>query len=180
MRMLALVCLLALAGCVGSARVEGFGATGPASFQYSAHTNTVMTANDDGTAERLRRDWIADALKVHAMCPDGYVVDTRHFAPDAEGPFGNGGEIAVIEVSEVTVNEGAGISPKTTRDTPAKPVPVIFTDVPPPSANTCGRTPVTAGAACCGADTCQTSASPGAGRASVTRLPAWKPPCRAR
>ena len=93
MRMLALVCLLALAGCVGSARVEGFGATGPASFQYSAHTNPVITANDDGTAERLRRDWIADALKVHAMCPDGYVIDTRHFAPDAEGPFGNGGEI---------------------------------------------------------------------------------------
>src|SRR4029077_18964362 len=93
MRMLALVCLLALAGCVGSARVEGFGATGPTSFLYSAHTNTVMTENDDGTAERLRRDWIADALKVHAMCPDGYVVDTRHFAPDAEGPFGNGGEI---------------------------------------------------------------------------------------
>jgi hypothetical protein len=93
MRMLALVCLLALAGCVGSDRVEGFGATGPASFQYSARTNTVMTANDDGTAERLRRDWIADALKVHAMCPDGYVIDTRHFAPDAEGPFGNGGEI---------------------------------------------------------------------------------------
>jgi len=27
------------------------------------------------------------------MCPDGYVIDTRHFAPDAEGPFGNGGEI---------------------------------------------------------------------------------------
>ena len=93
MRMLALVCLLALAGCVGSARVEGFGATGPASFQYSAHTNTVMTPNDDGTAERLRRDWIADALQVHAMCPDGYVIDTRRLVPDADGPFGNGGEI---------------------------------------------------------------------------------------
>ena len=93
MRMLAVVSLLALAGCVGSARVEGFGATGPTSFQYSAQTNTVMTANDDGTAERLRRGWIVDALKVHAMCPDGYVIDTRHFAPDAAGPFGNGGEI---------------------------------------------------------------------------------------
>jgi hypothetical protein len=93
MRARSLFCLLSLVGCVGSARVEGFGATGPTSFQYSAHTNTVMTENDDGTAERLRRDWIADALKVHAMCPDGYVVDTRHFAPGAEGPFGNGGEI---------------------------------------------------------------------------------------
>ena len=93
MRPLALLCLFSLVGCVGSARVEGFGATGPTSFLYSAHTNTVMTANDDGTAERLRRGWIADAVKAHAMCADGYVVDTRRFVPDAEGPFGNGGEI---------------------------------------------------------------------------------------
>jgi hypothetical protein len=93
MRMLAVVCLLSLAGCVGSARVEGFAASGPASFLYSARTNTVMTANDDGTAERLRRDWIADALRVHSMCPNGYVIDRRHLVPDAIGPFGNGGEI---------------------------------------------------------------------------------------
>jgi hypothetical protein len=93
MRPLALICLLSLVGCVGSARIEGFTASGPGSFLYSAHTNAVMTQNDDGTAERLRRDWIADALKVHAMCPDGYVIDTRHLIPDAEGPFGNGGDI---------------------------------------------------------------------------------------
>lgn len=93
MRPLALICLLSLAGCVGSARVEGFAASGPNSFLYSAHTNTVLTANDDGTAERLRRDWIADALQAHAMCADGYVIDTRRLVPDAEGVFGNGGEI---------------------------------------------------------------------------------------
>ena len=93
MRLFVLCCLVSLAGCVGSARIEGFGATGPASFLYSARTNTVMTANDDGTAERLRRDWIADAVRVHAMCPDGYVIDRRHFVPDTDGPFGNGGEI---------------------------------------------------------------------------------------
>jgi hypothetical protein len=93
MRPLALLCLFSLVGCVGSARVEGFGATGPTSFLYSAQTNTVMTANDDGTAERLRRGWIADAVTAHAMCPDGYVVDTRRFVPNPEGPFGNGGEI---------------------------------------------------------------------------------------
>ena len=40
-------------------------------FLYSAHTNAVMTANDDGEAERLRRDWIIDALKFHGMCSDG-------------------------------------------------------------------------------------------------------------
>ena len=93
MRVLALLCLVSLAGCVGSAREEGFTPTGPVSFLYSAHTNTVMTANDDGVAERLRRDWIADAVRAHAMCPDGYVIDRRDYVPDANGPFGNGGEI---------------------------------------------------------------------------------------
>ncbi len=93
MRALAVLGLLSLAGCVGSARVEGFSATGPASFLYTAHTNTVMTANDDGTAERLRRDWIADAVQVHAMCLEGYVIDTRRLVPDAIGPFANGGNI---------------------------------------------------------------------------------------
>jgi hypothetical protein len=93
MRPLVLCCLLSLAGCVGSARVEGFTATAPAAFLYSARTNTVMTENDDGTAERLRRDWIADAVQAHAMCADGYVIDTRRFIPEADGPFGNGGDI---------------------------------------------------------------------------------------
>lgn len=93
MRAFALFCALSLAGCVGTVREEGFAASGPASFLYSAHTSAVMTENDDGAAERLRRDWIADALQAHAMCPVGYVVDTRRFVPDARGLFGNGGEI---------------------------------------------------------------------------------------
>jgi hypothetical protein len=93
MRAIALLCLFSLTGCVGSVRQEGFAATGPLSFLYSAHTNTVMTANDDGAAERLRRDWIADALRAHAMCADGYVIDSRRLVPDAVGPFGNGGDI---------------------------------------------------------------------------------------
>jgi hypothetical protein len=93
MRVFALLCMLALAGCVSTARVEGFSATGPKSFLYSAHTNTVMTENDDGTSERLRRDWIADALGVHSMCPAGYVIDARRFVPGSNGPFGNGGDI---------------------------------------------------------------------------------------
>ncbi len=93
MRLFALLCLFALAGCVGSARNEGFGATGPQSFLYSAHTNAVMTENDDGAAERLRREWIADALVAHAMCADGYVIETRHFVPEQERPLANGGDI---------------------------------------------------------------------------------------
>jgi hypothetical protein len=93
MRALALFCLVSLAGCVGSVHDEGFAAKGPDAFLYSAHTNTVMTENDDGTAERLRREWIADALQAHSMCPNGYVVDTRSLVPDAVGPFANGGDI---------------------------------------------------------------------------------------
>ena len=93
MRVLVLLCFASLVGCVGSDRIERFAASGPNSFLYSAHTSAVMTENDDGTAERLRRDWIADALREHSMCGAGYVVDTRRFVPDAVGPFGNGGEI---------------------------------------------------------------------------------------
>jgi hypothetical protein len=93
MRAFALFCVLSLIGCTGSVHEEGFSATGPGAFLYSAHTNTVMTENDDGVAERMRRDWIAIALAEHAMCARGYVVDTRRFVADFTGPFGNGGDI---------------------------------------------------------------------------------------
>jgi hypothetical protein len=89
--------LLSLAGCVGSDRHEGFTATGADSFLYSAHTSTVMTENDDGEAERIRQGWLVAALKAHAMCANGYVVDTRRFIPGTGTPegaqFGNGGDI---------------------------------------------------------------------------------------
>jgi hypothetical protein len=97
MRPLLLLCLLPLAACVGTERREGFTATGPDSFLYSARTSTVMTANDDGVAERIRRDWLAQALKSHAMCANGFVVDTRRLVPNPPteaGPqFSNGGDI---------------------------------------------------------------------------------------
>ena len=97
MRVLALLCLVPLAACVGADRHEGFTATGPNSFLYSAETSTVLTENDDGAAERIRQGWLVAALKAHAMCTDGYVVDTRRFVPGpptASGPqFSNGGDI---------------------------------------------------------------------------------------
>jgi hypothetical protein len=102
MRALALLCLiplgvLPLAGCVGSDRHEGFTASGPNSFLYSARTSTMMTENDDGEAERIRQGWLVAALKTNGMCANGYVVDTRRFvpgAPTAAGPqFSNGGDI---------------------------------------------------------------------------------------
>ncbi len=89
--------LLPLTGCVGSDRHEGFTATGPSAFLYSARTSTVMTENDDGSAERIRQGWLVAALNSHAMCATGYVVDTRRFipgAPTAAGAqFSNGGDI---------------------------------------------------------------------------------------
>jgi hypothetical protein len=97
MRALALLCLISLVGCVGSDRHEGFTSTGPSSFLYSAATSTVMTANDDGAAERIRQGWLVAALKAHAMCPDGYVIDTRRIVPgpptDAGPQFSNDGDI---------------------------------------------------------------------------------------
>jgi hypothetical protein len=97
MRALALLCLIPLAGCVGSDRHEGFNATGPTAFLYSARTSSAMTENDDGAAERIRQGWLVAALKAHAICENGYVVDTRRFVPEAgtaNGPqFGNGGDI---------------------------------------------------------------------------------------
>ena len=94
---LGLVLVAALGGCESvqreTARVEGLTATAPGAFLYSAQTNTVMTENDDGAAERIRRDWLADAVQANGMCRDGYVVDTRRFIADAAGRFGNGGWI---------------------------------------------------------------------------------------
>ena len=93
MRAFVLACLALLAGCVLPVRVERFAAASPASFVYAAKTNTVMTENDDGEAESLRRSWLADALRAHAMCPVGYVVDTRRYVPNPQGMFANGGDI---------------------------------------------------------------------------------------
>jgi hypothetical protein len=97
MRLLALLCLISLAACVGTDRNEGFTATGPDTFLYSARTSTVMTENDDGVAERIRRDWLAEALKAHTMCTNGFIVDTRRVVPGSPteaGPqFSNGGDI---------------------------------------------------------------------------------------
>ncbi|HTW53255.1 MAG TPA: hypothetical protein VME45_15295 [Stellaceae bacterium] len=124
MRARALLCLiplgvLPLAGCTGTDRHEGFTATSPTSFVYSARTSTMMTENDDGEAERIRQGWLVAALKAHGMCPDGYIVDTRRFVPEpgtANGPqFGNGGDI---------VYAGRCLAPGVPPPAPAAPLPV--------------------------------------------------------
>jgi hypothetical protein len=123
MRAFALLCLISLVGCVGSDRHEGFTATGPNSFLYSAATSTAMTENDDGAAERIRQGWLVAALKAHAMCADGYVVDTRRIIPgpptDAGPQFSNGGDILYSGRCLV-----AGAPPPPAAPTPIMPPPV--------------------------------------------------------
>ena len=55
------------------------------------------------------------------------------------------GEVAVICVAELTVNEAALFAPNFTAVAPVKLVPVITTDVPPPARPLLGETPVTEG-----------------------------------
>ena len=96
MRALVVPFLLVLASCIidnDQVRVDSFTAATPGTFTYSAHTNTVMTENDDGAAEQIRRDWLAEALTANRMCGAGYVIETRRFVQPWEGPFGNGGDI---------------------------------------------------------------------------------------
>jgi hypothetical protein len=111
--LVSLVSLASLAGCSDQVRVQSFSAGANGSFTYSAHTNTVMTANNDGAAEQIRRDWLAQTLEAQGMCRGGYVVYQRNLvvppqrtalagtpgsvvpplAPTAPAYFGNGGDV---------------------------------------------------------------------------------------
>ena len=65
MRALVFAWLVLLAGCNidnDPVRVDSFAADAPATFTYDAWANSVMTANDDGGVEQIRRDWLAEAL----------------------------------------------------------------------------------------------------------------------
>ena len=107
--------LAALSGCIDNdqVRLQNFSAGPSGTFTYSAHTNTVMTANADGAAERIRRDWLAETLQGQGLCRAGYVVYQRRLevssqnlalaaTPGSVNPivaatspayFGNGGEV---------------------------------------------------------------------------------------
>jgi hypothetical protein len=96
MRALVLVLAVAaapLVGCANDSRVVNLASGAGGNFTFSAGTNTVMTENDDGAAERIRRDWLADALAAGGICRAGYVVDSRRFVQSAGGLFANGGDI---------------------------------------------------------------------------------------
>jgi hypothetical protein len=93
MRALLLAFLACLVGCAAPVPAVNFAAEPGGHFTFSAATSTVMTENDDGAAEEIRRDWLADALTAHGYCGAGYLLDTRQFAQAHDGLFGNGGDI---------------------------------------------------------------------------------------
>ena len=57
------------------------------------------------------------------------------------------GDVAVIEVAELTVKPVAGVAPKLTAVAPVNPVPVTVTEVPPAVGPAVGEIEVTVGAA---------------------------------
>jgi hypothetical protein len=60
-------------------------------------------------------------------------------------PADSSGVVAVICVSDTTVNWAAESNPNDTPVAPVKPDPVIVTDVPPATGPAVGLTPVTTG-----------------------------------
>ena len=56
------------------------------------------------------------------------------------------GDVAVIEVAELTVKPVAGVAPKVTAVAPVNPVPVMLTEVPPAVGPEVGEIRVTVGA----------------------------------
>ena len=78
--------MIALSGCNDPVRVQSF-IPGPAgTFTYSARTNTVMSANDDGTAEEIRRTWLAQTLGAAGMCNGGYIIYRRELVVPPQRP----------------------------------------------------------------------------------------------
>jgi hypothetical protein len=77
-----------------------------------------------------------------ADVPPGVVTVTSTAPADAAA-----GAVAVIDVSEFTVNELTAVAPNATALAPARLLPLIVTDVPPLSGPDDGLTPLTAGAA---------------------------------
>ena len=96
MRMLAfasLVLLILLGGCNDKVRVVSFTADPSGTFIFTAQTNTLMTANDDGEAEQIRRDWLADELNAHGMCAAGYFVEIRRLVEPPDAPSSNAHDV---------------------------------------------------------------------------------------
>ena len=92
MRMLAFAGLVLLGGCNDRLRVVSFEADPAGTFVFTAQTNTVMTENEDGEAEQIRRDWLADELNARGMCSAGYFVEIRRLEPP-DAPSSNAHDV---------------------------------------------------------------------------------------
>jgi hypothetical protein len=96
MRTPVLACCLVLGGCIidnDRVRIESFLADPAGTFVFAAQTNTVMTPNDDGEAEQLRRDWLAEELAARGMCDAGYVIETRVLVEPPDSPSTNAHDV---------------------------------------------------------------------------------------
>ena len=93
MRMLAFAGLVLLLACNDHVRVVSFEADPAGTFVFTAQTNTVMTENDDGEAEQIRRDWLADELNARGMCAAGYFVEIRRLVDPPDAPFSNAHDV---------------------------------------------------------------------------------------
>ena len=93
MRMLVFASLVLLCGCNDQVRVVSFETDPAGSFVFTAQTNTVMTENDDGEAEQIRRDWLDDELNARGMCAAGYVVEIRRLVEPPDAPSSNAHDV---------------------------------------------------------------------------------------
>jgi hypothetical protein len=92
-RMLAFAGLVLLGGCNDQLRVVNLAADPAGTFVFTAQTNTVMTENDDGEAEQIRRDWLADELNARGMCSAGYFVEIRRLVEPPDAPSSNAHDV---------------------------------------------------------------------------------------
>ena len=92
-RMLAFASLVLLLACNDHVRVVSFEADPAGTFVFTAQTNTVMTENDDGEAEQIRRDWLADELNSRGMCAAGYFVEIRRLVEPPDAPATNAHDV---------------------------------------------------------------------------------------
>jgi hypothetical protein len=96
MRAPVLAYLVLLGGCIidnDRVRVASLVVDPVGTFVFTAQTNTVMTPNDDGEAEQIRRDWLAEELTARGMCDAGYVVETRQLVEPPDSPPTNAHDV---------------------------------------------------------------------------------------
>jgi hypothetical protein len=91
--MFAFASLILLGACNDHVRVVSFEADPAGAFVFTAQTNTVMTENDDGEAEQIRRDWLANELNDRGMCAAGYFIETRRLLEPTDARSSNAHDV---------------------------------------------------------------------------------------